>query len=53
MKSIQARRSVRLIVMSATLQSDLFDRFYYPGDSAQQHPDHIIQIAGRTFPVEV
>ena len=52
-KSIQERRKVRLIVMSATLQSDLFDKFYYPGETGRSFPHHVIQIEGRTFPVEV
>ncbi|KAK8803880.1 hypothetical protein WA588_005770 [Blastocystis sp. NMH] len=52
-KSIQERRKVRLIVMSATLQSDLFDKFYYPGETGRSFPNHVIQIEGRTFPVEV
>lgn len=51
-KYIQQRRNVRLIVMSATLQSSLFDSFYYPTNSSQ-YPNHIIQIKGRTFPVEI
>lgn len=51
-KYIQKRRNIRLIVMSATLQSSLFDRFYYPNNSSQ-YPGHIIQIKGRTFPVDI
>lgn len=51
-KYIQQRRKIRLIVMSATLQSSLFDKFYYPSNSSQ-YPGHIIQIKGRTFPVEI
>ena len=51
-KYIQQRRNIHLIVMSATLQSSLFDRFYYPTNSSQ-YPNHIIQIQGRTFPVEI
>ncbi|KAM7458267.1 hypothetical protein BLSTO_00977 [Blastocystis sp. subtype 1] len=52
-RSIQERRKVRLIVMSATLQSDLFEKYYYPDGTGAQHPGHLIQIEGRTFPVEV
>lgn len=52
-RSIQEKREVRLIVMSATLQSDLFERYYYPNGTGKQHPGHLIQIEGRTFPVEV
>lgn len=52
-RSIQERRKVRLIVMSATLQSDLFEKYYYPNGTGAQHPGHLIQIEGRTFPVEV
>ena len=51
-KYIQQRRNIHLIVMRATLQSSLFDKFYYPNNSSQ-YPNHIIQIQGRTFPVEI
>ncbi|KAK8793914.1 hypothetical protein WA171_003042 [Blastocystis sp. BT1] len=52
-KWIQEKRDIRLIVMSATLQSNLFDQFYYPGETGRLYPNHIIRIQGRTFPVEV
>ena len=52
-KYVQERRDIRLIVMSATLQADLFDKYYYPGETGRIYPNHIIQIKGRTFPVEV
>lgn len=50
---IQQQRDVRLIVMSATIQCELFDRFFYPSNSGDRYPNHIIQIKGRTFPVEI
>ena len=52
-RSIQERRDIRLIVMSATLQSDLFEHYYYPDGTGKDYPTHLIQIHGRTFPVEV
>ena len=52
-KYVQERRDIRLIVMSATLQADLFDKYYYPGETGRIYPNHTIQIKGRTFPVEV
>lgn len=52
-KWIQEKRDIRLIVMSATLQSNLFDQFYYPGETGRLYPNHSIRIQGRTFPVEV
>lgn len=50
---VQQSRKIRLIVMSATIQCELFENFFYPNNSGSNFPNHIIQIKGRTFPVEI
>ncbi|CBK25243.2 uncharacterized protein [Blastocystis hominis] len=50
---VQQSRKIRLIVMSATIQCELFENFFYPNHSGSNFPNHIIQIKGRTFPVEI